>query len=79
MDKFLTGLGALLFIALVIAGLAMLGAYPTKWIMNYLFNPTLLSHIFTVSRFDFWHAFCLNYIAGALIKSSLTTTNGGRK
>ena len=79
MDKFLTGLGALLFIALGIAGLAMLGAYPTKWIMNYLFNPTLLSHIFTVSRFDFWHAFCLNYIAGTLIKSSLTTTNGGRK
>jgi len=70
MTKFLTVVGGIVVVVLVVAGLAALGAYPTKWNMNYLFNPELLSRVFTVSRFDFWHAFCLNYIAGTLIKSS---------
>ena len=70
MTKFLTIVGGIVVVVLAVAGLAALGAYPTKWIMNYLFNPELLAKVFTVSHFDFWHAFCLNYIAGTLIKST---------
>ena len=76
MNKFLQGVGAAVVVILVFVGLATLGAYPTKWIMNYLFNPTLLAKVFTVSRFDFWHAFCLNYIAAVLIKGTSGTSKG---
>ena len=75
LEGFVKVVGSVVIVVLAVTGLALLGAYPTKWIMNYLFNPALLQHIFTVSRFDVWHAFCLNYIAASLIKSTL----GGSK
>lgn len=74
MDKFLKGVGAFVVVILVLVVLAMIGAYPVKWAINYLVNPTLLATLFTTGHFGFWHAFCLNYLAGALIKGSTSTS-----
>jgi len=76
MTKFLTAIGGIVVVVLAWAGLAALGAYPTKWVVNYLFNPDLLSIFFTTGHFDVWHAFCLNYIAGTLLRSGVTTVKG---
>ena len=73
MNKFLTVVGGIVIVVLACAGVAMLGAYPTMWIVNYLFNPTLLATVFTTAHFTFWHAASLNYIAATLIKSSMST------
>lgn len=73
MDKFLKGIGFVVVFLLALAGIAMLGAYPVKWAVNYLVNPVLLATLFTTGKFGFWHAFSLNYLAGALIKSSTPT------
>jgi len=76
MEKFLVTVGKLTVVVLAVAGMAALGAYPTKWVVNYLFNPDLLSIFFTMGHFDIWHAFCLNYIAGTLLRSGVTTVKG---
>ena len=70
MDKFLKVIGAVVVILLAIAGIAVLGAYPLKWAVNYLVNPRLLVEVFGTPQIGFWQAFSLNWIAGALIKST---------
>ena len=58
------------FLGLVgVTGLAFLGAYPTKWLVNYLFSHQLLVVLFGVPVFGFWKALCLNLFLGLVIKS----------
>ena len=70
MDKFLKVIGAVVVILLAIAGIAVLGAYPLKWAVNYLVNPRWLLEAFGTPQIGFWQAFCMHYIAGSLIKST---------
>ena len=70
MNKFLAWVGLAVVAILVIAGLATIGAYPLKWAVNYLVNPRWLLEAFGTPQIGFWQAFSLNWIAGALIKST---------
>lgn len=62
------------FIFAVAVGIATLGAYPLKWAINYLINPAWLLEAFGTPHIGFWQAFCLNYIAGALIKGTTVSS-----
>lgn len=69
-EKFLKGIGIVVVVLVAIAGLAVLGAYPLQWAVNYLVNPRLLLEAFGTPQIGFWQAFCLNYVAGSLIKGT---------
>lgn len=72
MDKFIAAVGTAVVITFMLAGLSLLMAFPTKWAVNYLFNPTLLATIFTTGHLNVWHAWALNFVATTLVKSQLT-------
>lgn len=44
--------------------LGALFAFPTMWIVNYLFTPTLLMLIFGTIKIGFWKAWVLNIFIG---------------
>jgi hypothetical protein len=70
--------GALVASIGVIGLLLLLGflcAYPTMWLVNYLFASKILVALFGVSRFDIWHAWALNILASFLFKSNSTSSS----
>lgn len=69
-DKVVLGVLAFLGVLVMFAVLSVLGAYPTKWIVNYLFSPSLLFAVFGVARIGFFKAFALNLFSALLIKST---------
>ena len=75
MENFLKMIGMVVVVLLALVGLAILGAYPLKWAMNYLINPQWLQAAFGTPQIGFWQAFCLNYVAGSLIKGSHSTSS----
>lgn len=72
MDKLLTALGAFVLAVFIVAGLSLLMAYPTMWIVNYLFTSSVISSLFGVAQLTFWKALWLNYITAALFKGTTT-------
>lgn len=54
---------------LLVAVLSVLGAYPTKWLVNYLFTPAVLVALFG-GPLTFWKALVLNYVAASLFKGT---------
>lgn len=66
--------GAAVILIFVMAGLALVMGYPTKWIVNYLFASTFLVKVFGVAKLTFWKAFWLNWLSGILFKSSTVTS-----
>jgi hypothetical protein len=73
MEKFLAAVGAAVFAVAFVAGISLLMAYPTMWIVNYLFTSSVISGLFGVTQLTFWKALWLNYITAALFKSSAST------
>ena len=74
MEKIFTIIGALVVVFAVVAVGSIIGAYPTKWIVNYLFTPQVLMSLFGVSQLTFWKALWLNFICSALFKASSTSS-----
>lgn len=72
MDKFLAAIGAIVFAVVFVAGISLLMAYPTMWIVNYLFTSSVISSLFGVAQLTFWKALWLNYITAALFKGTTT-------
>jgi len=64
--KVLTGI---FLVGLTITGIAICMALPLMWAWNYVV-PTL----FGLSEIGFWQAFALHWVAGALIKSTVTSS-----
>lgn len=62
------GVLALLFV------IAVVGAYPTMWLFNYLFAPSLLLAVFGVPALGFWKALAVNMFFGFFVKTSNTTS-----
>jgi hypothetical protein len=62
-----TLVGVLSFI-IILALLCVLGAYPTKWIINYLFAPEFLTTVFGVAQISVVRALVLNLFFGLFIK-----------
>jgi hypothetical protein len=72
MDKFLVAVGAFVFALVLVAGLSLLMAYPTMWIVNYLFTSSVISGLFGVAQLTFWKALWLNYITAVFFKRTAT-------
>ena len=68
MEKFLSAVGGVVVFLVLLGVIAVLGAYPTKWCVNYVFAPNVLLSVFGVAKIGALRAFCLDYVAGALIK-----------
>ena len=72
-DAFVKVVGAAVVVVVVVAFLALLMGYPTMWIVNYLFASSFLVKVFGVAKLTFWRAFWLNWLAGTLFKSTVTS------
>ncbi len=72
MKTLVTILGAVVGGLLVIFGFGILFAFPTKWLINWLFTNNVLVYVFG-GPIDVWHAWGLNILCGLTIKS--TTVN----
>ena len=75
MDKVLLAVGAILFILALVTGLSLLFAFPIMWLWNYLFASQVTMTLFGTAKLAFWKAFWLNFLAGALFKSSSASTS----
>jgi len=64
MEKLIVFLGAIAFIVLV----AVLLAFPVKWLWNWL-----MPDIFGLIKITVWQALGLNLLAGFLLKTHVTT------
>ena len=49
--------------------LALLFAFPTMWVVNYLFSAQLLIFVFGVEKIGFWTALVLNIFFNIAFKS----------
>lgn len=65
----------LAFMIVVIGGVAaftilgFLFAFPTMWLVNYLFSASFLQYVFGISSLSVMKAWALNVVAGLLFKS----------
>lgn len=75
MDKFLKMVGAVVVGTLLIALIAGLFAYPTKWIANWLFTSQVLLSLFGTPKIGFLQALALNFICGTLFKGSSSSSS----
>ena len=73
MDKFLTAIGTVVVGVLVFVGVSLLMAYPTLWMVNYLFTSSVILSLFGAVQLTFWKAFWLNYFCASLFKSAAST------
>ena len=75
MGKVLLVVGAVVFALALVTGLALLFAFPTMWLWNYLFVSQVTMTLFGTAKLAFWKAFWLNFLAGVLFKGSSTSTS----
>jgi hypothetical protein len=65
-DVFVTAFLSVAGVIGLVVILAALVGYPVKWMMNYLFTPTVLHATFGISQMTFWKAFWLAILTGFL-------------
>ena len=75
MGKVLLVVGAVVFVLALVTGLALLFAFPTMWLWNYLFASQVTMTLFGTAKLAFWKAFWLNFLAGVLFKGSSASTS----
>ena len=75
MEDVVKVVGALVLILGLAVGIALLCAYPTLWLVNYLFTPGTLISLFGIAQLTFWKAFWLNFLCSILFKSSNISTS----
>jgi hypothetical protein len=73
MEKFTKAIGAFVLIMLTIALVSVMGAYPTKWLVNYVLAPQFIYFVFGVTKIGFWKALATNVLASSLFKSTSTS------
>jgi hypothetical protein len=71
LEKLVKGVGIVVIALITVALLSVLGAYPTKWLVNYLFTPSVLVALFG-GPLTFWKALALNYVSSLLFKGTTT-------
>ena len=74
MDKLTKAIGAFVLIMLTIALISVMGAYPTKWLVNYVLAPGFIYFVFGVTKIGFWKALGANVLASSLFKSTTTSS-----
>lgn len=55
-------------------GIGLLLAWPTVWLVNYLFTAQLLVFVLGAAKITFWKAFCINALFGSWFKSSSSSS-----
>jgi len=70
MDKFLQLIGVIVLGVAAITGLAVIMAFPTKWVVNYLFAPSAITAVFGTAQLSVWQSLALNFICATLFKVS---------
>lgn len=74
MDKLTKVIGAFVLALALIVAISLLGAYPTKWLVNYVLAPGFIYFVFGVTKIGFWKALTTNILAGQLFKSTSTSS-----
>lgn len=70
---FFKAIGLFFVATITLALIAVIGAYPTKWLVNYLFTPQTLLSVFGISQFGFWKALALNYLTGTFFRTTVNS------
>lgn len=70
MEKTLTVVFAVIGTVGIVAGIGLLLAFPIKWCWNYT-----MPMLFGLQTITWGHAWCLNFLAGCLIKASQINNN----
>ena len=65
--------GILVTLAVVVL-IGLLLGYPTMWMVNYLFTPSIISSLFGVAQLTFWRAFWLNCLCATLFKGTSSSS-----
>jgi hypothetical protein len=73
MKTFFAIIGIVVAICVLGFGIALLMAYPTMWLWNYVM-PFAFPNA-GIAELDFWHAFALNFLCGILFKSSSSSSS----
>lgn len=66
--------GVIVLVVVIVGVLALLLAFPTMWLVNYLFAPSALAAVFGTPAIGFWKAFWLNFFFGVAFKSSSSSS-----
>lgn len=76
-DATTIGVGILAFLGVIVLAtfFGFLLAYPTMWLVNYLFNPTFLASIFNTGHFTVWQAWALNILVGFLSQRTSSSSS----
>jgi len=70
MEKILIAVFAIIGVIALVAIFGLVLAFPIKWCWNYT-----MPFLFSLHKITWGHAWCLNFLAGCLIKASQTNTN----
>ena len=70
MNDVMTGVLVVLGTIVVVAGLGLLLAFPIKWTWNYA-----MPHIFDLPTITWGQAWCLHFVAGCLVKTSVSKSS----
>ncbi len=68
-DRILEYIGAFVLAFLLVIGFSLISAFPTKWLVNYLFSEKALISVFGVCPIGFWKSFWLNFFFVIAFKS----------
>jgi hypothetical protein len=71
LEKLVKGVGVVVIALIIVVLLSIIGAYPTKWLVNYLFTPATLVALFG-GPLTFWKALALSYVCASLFKGTTT-------
>lgn len=70
MDKIVTAILTFIVIIVVLAGIGLLLAFPIKWCWN-----ATMPYLFDLKQISWGQAWCLNFLAGSLIKATQTNNS----
>lgn len=70
MTKFFVFFASVALVLLGIFGFALVMAYPTKWLVNYIFTDSVRLALFGVAQISLWRAFLLGLLCAGLFKGS---------
>jgi hypothetical protein len=73
MDAFLKVVGAIAVIFAVVGVASVIGAYPTKWLINWLISPGALVLIFGTPKIGFAQTLGINILCSCLFKSTASS------
>lgn len=65
----LAGIGLVVGVIVVAAGVGLLMAFPIMWCWNYV-----IPYLFALPTLTWGKAWCLGFLANVLVRSTLTTT-----